>query len=176
MHSGNVCRIRLARREAIGSERRPTVVRITVELVEVTRQGRREGTRCRSDLIPLCPHSKMSPTSTLRGLGLGETPLRRWEAVTEMGRSKALIGSIATPSQRRTIDRGTTPRLTSVGYTDRCREVSQSRALCIKYPTDQPTFLAAYSCLLIYPPKKCVKEGTDRPDQSAGGGVRDFCG
>jgi len=40
-----------------------------------------------------------------------------------MGRSKALIGSIATPSQRRTIDRGTTPRLTSVGYTDRCREV-----------------------------------------------------
>ena len=29
--------------EAIGSERRPTVVRITVELVEVTRQGRREG-------------------------------------------------------------------------------------------------------------------------------------
>ena len=67
-------------------------------------------------------HSKMSPTSTLRGLGLGETPLRRWEAVTEMGRSQALIGSIATPSQRRTIDRGTTPRLTSVGYTDRCRE------------------------------------------------------
>ena len=59
----------------------------------------------------------MSPTSTLRGLGLGETPLRRWEAVTEMGRSQALIGSIATPSQRRTIDRGTTPRLTSVGYT-----------------------------------------------------------
>ena len=41
-----------------------------------------------------------------------------------MGRSQALIGSIATPSQRRTIDRGTTPRLTSVGYTDRCREVS----------------------------------------------------
>jgi hypothetical protein len=37
-----------------------------------------------------------------------------------------LIGSIATPSQRRTIDRGTTPRLTSVGYTDRCREVSQA--------------------------------------------------
>ena len=39
----------------------------------------------------------MSPTSTLRGLGLGETPLRRWEAVTEMGRSQALICSIATP-------------------------------------------------------------------------------
>ena len=71
----------------------------------------------------------MSPTSTLRGLGLGETPLRRWEAVTEMGRSQALIGSIATPSQRRTIDRGTTPRLTSVGYTDRCREVSDERAM-----------------------------------------------
>jgi hypothetical protein len=35
-----------------------------------------------------------------------------------------LICSIATPSQRRTIDRGTTPRLTSVGYTDRCREVA----------------------------------------------------
>jgi hypothetical protein len=34
------------------------------------------------------------------------------------GRSQALIGSIATPSQRQTIDRGTTPRLTSVGYTD----------------------------------------------------------
>ena len=97
---------------------------------------RREGTRCRSDLIPptklkhkgwvgwtrvLSPssggHSKMSPTSTLRGLGLGETPLRRWEAVTEMGRSQALIRTIATPSQRQTIDRGTTPRLTSVGYT-----------------------------------------------------------
>jgi hypothetical protein len=50
-------------------------------------------------------HSKMSPTSTLRGLGLGETPLRRWEAVTEMGRSQALIGSIhrdavATPNYR----------------------------------------------------------------------------
>ena len=31
-------------------------------------------------------HSKMSPTSTstLRGLGLGETALRRWEAATEM--------------------------------------------------------------------------------------------
>ena len=86
--------------EAIGSERRMKVVRITVELVEVTRQ-----------------HSKMSPTSTLRGLGLGETPLRRWEAVTEMGRSQALIRTIATPSQRQTIDRGTTPRLTSVGYT-----------------------------------------------------------
>ena len=69
-------------------------------------------------------HSKMSPTSTLRGLGLGETPLRRWEAVTEMGRSQALIRTIVTPSQRQTIDRGTTPRLTSVGYTDRCREVS----------------------------------------------------
>ena len=38
--------------EAIGSERRLTVVRRTVELVEVTRQGRREGTRCRGDLIP----------------------------------------------------------------------------------------------------------------------------
>ena len=75
-------------------------------------------------------HSKMSPTSTLRGLGLGETPLRRWEAVTEMGRSQALICSIATPSQRRTIDRGTTPRLTSVGYTDRCREVLVSSELC----------------------------------------------
>jgi hypothetical protein len=50
-------------------------------------------------------HSKMSPTSTLRGLGLGETPLRRWEAVTEMGRSQALIRTIATPSQRQTIDR-----------------------------------------------------------------------
>ena len=93
---------------------------------EVTRQGRREGTRCRSDLIPPnklkhkgCDgamdsgpqdpssggHSKMSPTSTLRGLGLGETPLRRWEAVTEMGRSQALIRTIATPSQRQTIDR-----------------------------------------------------------------------
>ena len=45
-------------------------------------------------------HSKMSPTSTLRGLGLGETPLRRWEAVTEMGRSQALIRTIVTPSQR----------------------------------------------------------------------------
>jgi hypothetical protein len=44
------CWLRLAAvgQEAIGSERR----RITVELVEVTRQGRREGTRCRSDLIP----------------------------------------------------------------------------------------------------------------------------
>ena len=62
----------------------------------------------------------MSPTSTLRGLGLGETPLRRWEAVTEMGRSQALIRTIVTPSQRQTIDRGTTLRLTSVGYTDRC--------------------------------------------------------
>ena len=51
------------------------------------------------------------------GLGLGEMPLRRWEAVTEMGRSQALIRTIATPSQRQTIDRGTTPRLTSVGYT-----------------------------------------------------------
>ena len=38
--------------EAIGSERRATVVRITVELVEVTRQGRREGTRCRSNQYP----------------------------------------------------------------------------------------------------------------------------
>jgi hypothetical protein len=57
------------------------------------------------------------------GVGvLGETPLRRWEAVTEMGRLQALIRTIATPSQRQTIDRGTTPRLTSVGYTDRCRE------------------------------------------------------
>ena len=84
-------------------------MRITVELVEV--QGRCEGTRCRSVLIPpnklkhnkgvgrmdsgpqsesgvvrVGAHSKMSPTSTstLRGLGLGETALRRWEAVTEM--------------------------------------------------------------------------------------------
>jgi len=48
-------------------------------------------------------HSKMSPTSTLRGLGLGETPLRRWEAITEMGRSQALIRTIVTPSQRQTI-------------------------------------------------------------------------
>jgi hypothetical protein len=31
-----------------------------------------------------------------------------------------LIRTIVTPSQRQTIDRGTTPRLTSVGYTDRC--------------------------------------------------------
>ena len=44
--------------------------------------------------------TEMSPTSTLRGLGLGETPLRRWEAVTEMGRSQALIRTIVTPSQR----------------------------------------------------------------------------
>jgi hypothetical protein len=48
------CVVRGIALEAIGSERRLTVVRITVELVEVTRQGRREGTRCRSDLIPLC--------------------------------------------------------------------------------------------------------------------------
>jgi len=43
------------------------VVRITVELVEVTRQGRREGTRCRSDLIPLCPCNGLSTITTLSG-------------------------------------------------------------------------------------------------------------
>jgi len=32
---------------------------------------------------------------------LGETPLRRWEAVTEMGRSRALIRTIVTPWARR---------------------------------------------------------------------------
>ena len=60
------------------------------------RQGRREGTRCRSDLIPPTKlnttkggmdsvlksssggHSKMSPNLNARGLGLGETPLGRW--------------------------------------------------------------------------------------------------
>jgi hypothetical protein len=81
-----------------------------VVLVEVTRQGRREGTRCRSDLIPLCPHSKMSPTSTLRGLGLGETPLRRREAVTvwvcPIGIASVDRSHRTTPSQRQTIDRG----------------------------------------------------------------------
>ena len=40
--------------EAIGSER-DSVVRITVELVEVTLQGRREGTRCRSDPVQFHP-------------------------------------------------------------------------------------------------------------------------
>ncbi len=35
-----------------------------------------------------------------RGLGLGETPLRRWEAVTEMGRSQAWIRTIVTPWAR----------------------------------------------------------------------------
>jgi hypothetical protein len=75
-------------------------------------------------------NSKMSPTSTLRGLGLGETPLRRWEAVTEMGRSQALIRTIATPSQRQTIDRGMTDRQTwfrilhdTGTYTTQCRDV-----------------------------------------------------
>jgi hypothetical protein len=88
-----------------------------------------------------------------RGLGLGETPLRRWEAVTVGVRSRAppitkarrhnaklghwggvyRIGSVAsvhesafTKARRhnaKLIYRGTTPRLTSVGYTDRCREV-----------------------------------------------------
>jgi hypothetical protein len=42
-----------------------------------------------------------------------------------MGRSQALIRTIVTPSQRQAIDRGTTPGLTSVGYTDRCREVCE---------------------------------------------------
>jgi len=89
-----------------------------------------------------------------RGLGLGETPLRRWEAVTVGVRSRAppitkarrhnaklghwggvyRIRSVAsvhesafTKARRhnaKLIYRGTTPRLTSVGYTDRCREVA----------------------------------------------------
>ena len=65
-----------------------------------------------------------------------------------MGRSKALIGSIATPSQRRTIDRGTTPRLTSVGYTDRCREVYQTSGLLCAGPLNMP------------PPSPRISEGS----------------
>ena len=69
------------------------------------------------------------------GLGLGEMPLRRWEAVTEMGRSQALIRTIATPSQRQTIDRGTTPRLLhhrSVTPTGVAKFEREGRLGCLK--------------------------------------------
>ena len=75
-----------------------------------SRQGRREGTRCRSDLIPPTKqnktkggtlgsqpssggHSKMSPNLNARGLGLGGTPLacrgrHRVSAVAVIGHSR----------------------------------------------------------------------------------------
>jgi len=56
-------------------------------------------------------HSKMSPNLNARGLGLGETPLGRW-----VGYRGSVIVSVdhrEPPPQRRTIDRGTSPRLTS---------------------------------------------------------------
>ena len=42
-------------------------------MIQVYRGGDRQRT-----------YTKMSPTSTLRGLGLGETPLRRWEAESRL--------------------------------------------------------------------------------------------
>ena len=64
------------------------------------------------------------------GLGLGEMPLRRWEAVTEMGRSQALIRTIATPSQRQTIDRGTTHASSYIGRLHRPVSRSMTRFRC----------------------------------------------
>jgi len=79
--------------EAIGSERRPTVVRITVELVEVTRQGRSEGTRCRSDLIPptKLKHKGWDGLgSSVRVRVGGRVPVRSTNAATGVREAKGL--------------------------------------------------------------------------------------
>ena len=80
-------------------QRAATVVRATVVHVEVTRQGRREAPGAEATQYPYRLNKQRVGTTRLlkfefgwaqqevtnlnaRGLGLGETPLRRWMAVT----------------------------------------------------------------------------------------------
>ena len=95
----------------IGSE--PPAV-VTCEYVE-SRQGRREVTTCRSDLVPPTKlnktkggtlgsqsssgeHSKMSPNLNARGLGLGGTPL------TCRGRHRVSAVAVIGHSRRRNVE------------------------------------------------------------------------